>query len=321
MNPKSKMISLILCAHNEEKTIYNILFDIKRELKHIRSKYELIICLSACTDNTKSEVKKALQDLNLNARVLYTPRGKIISQRRALSRVNQKSASLIFLDSDIRLHKLALRYLVEESQRYPSVKMIYARGIPLASKKVLYNIINVRTLNPSYVQARGNVEKFHPHTKDKKKKVFATGGIYLLKKGVYDVDPKAVGDDSYLTHSIYHRFGPGSIKESEQALFFYQPVQTFSSWVAKWRRIWGDIDNLYETHPEFRYLRHYMSLKVDYMKLLNERRIGLALFFFIERSWHILGKPLVSFSAKGTNPSAWKILSDTKIIAHEKNIV
>ncbi|MEK6859095.1 MAG: glycosyltransferase [Nanoarchaeota archaeon] len=319
MNPK--MISLILCAHNEEKTIYNILHDIKREFKYFPTKYELIICLSACTDNTQNEVKRALQYLNLKARVLNTPRGKIISQWKALSCVDQKSASLIFLDSDIRLDNLSLRYLVEESQKYPSLKMVYARGIPLTNKKLIYNIMNVRTLNPSYVRARKNVEEFHPYTKDKKKKIFATGGIYLLKKGVYDVDPKAVGDDSYLTHSIYHRFGPGSIKESEQSVFFYQPVQTFGSWIAKWRRIWGDLGNLYETHPEFKYLRPYMSLKVDYIKLLNERRLGLALSFFIERSWHIFGKPLVSFSVRRNNNPAWKTLSDTKIILHEKNIV
>jgi hypothetical protein len=194
--------------------------------------------------------------------------------------------------------------------------MFYAKEIPLQRKSIFYNIINVRTLNPDYVIAKENVSDFHPYIKNKNKKVFATGGMYLVRRGIYDINGKTIGDDSYLTHSIYHRFGFGTIKQTEDAIVYYQPVYTFRSWIKKWKRIWSDINNLYSYHPEFRYMEKYMKLKIDFKKLIKERKIKLIIFFSFERTWNNIGgfvfrKFLLNKEGK------WGQLKDTKEVILE----
>lgn len=306
------MISIIISAHNEEQNIKNLLLDLKRELIFLKEPPEILLCLSACTDGTPDIAKEIIMQEDLPIRIICTPKGKINSQLCALKSVNLNSWGYLFLDSDIRLKEKALFNIVEDAKKHPNVMMFYSVGQPLKRKEIFYNIINVRTLNPQFVIAKENVKIFHPYESNKRKKVFATGGIYFLRKGVYDVDPNSVGDDSYLTHSLYFRFGPGSIKETENSVFVYQPVRTFSSWISKWKRIWGDIGSLYILHPEFKYLKKYMQLKIDFKSLIRCKEFKLMFFFFLERTWNFLGSHLFKlFSSKNKN-RYWVPLKDTK---------
>jgi len=309
------MISLIICAHNEEKNMGNLLNDLSKEIKTIKDSIEIFLCLSDCNDKTEKIAKDISKKNKLKIKIIRTPRGKIVSQKIALKLINKRSEEIIFLDSDIKLTKGAIINILKESRKYPSVKMFYSKGKPVRKKGLWYNFMNVRTLNPKYVIAKEDVSKFHPFDKNKRKKIFATGGIYLLRFGVYDIDSGAMGDDSYLTHLIYSRYGPGTIKEAESSVFIYQPVQTLSSWISKWRRIWSDLNSIYQTHPEFRYLKKYMDLKIDYLSLIKDRKYGLIFLFVFERVWNSLGKiALKPFYYKSTN---WKQLSDTKEIKND----
>ncbi len=309
------MISIIICAYNEEKNIGLLLKDLDKEIKIIKENNEIFLCLSDCSDKTEEVAKEVSKKIKLKIKIIKTPRGKIVSQKVALNLINKKSREIIFLDSDIKLKNGAIINLLEESKRYPSVKMFYSKGKPVRKRGLFYNFMNVRTLNPKYVIARGDVSKFHPFDKNKRKKIFATGGIYLLRRGVYDIDSEAMGDDSYLTHLIYFRYGPGTIKEAENSVFIYQPVQTISSWISKWKRIWSDLNSIYQRHPEFIYLRQYMELGIDYSSLIKDQRYGLFFFFALERSWNSFGKILLRpFYQESTN---WKQLPDTKEIKYE----
>ncbi|MFH1971431.1 MAG: glycosyltransferase [Patescibacteria group bacterium] len=306
------MISLILCAHNEEVMIGKVIDRLKTELSNFSEKYELFLCLSDCTDNTEKIVRERIKDKKIKIKILKTPRGKINSQIEALKKINKRSWAQIFIDGDIEIRKRAILNLIDEAKRYSNVRMFYSNQIPIKNKNVFYNIINVRTINPQYVMAKEDVREFHPYSNDKQKKVFSTGGIYLLRKGVYDVNPQTIGDDSYLTHSIYYRFGPGTIKEVESSQFIYQPVKTFSSWINKWKRIWGDISNLYVLHPEFKYLEKYMELKINYRKLIKEKQIKPLFFFSLERMWNFFGKRIFRLVLKNKSSSFWKPLKETK---------
>lgn len=307
------MISIIVSAHNEEKNIKNILGDIKREVNNVAEKVELIVSLSGCTDNTELFAKEELKNYGPNYKILKTRLGKINSQKDTLKKVNKSSEFIIFIDCDIRLKNNAIKNIIADARKYTDVKLFYSSEIPIKRKSLFYNIINVRTINPEYVVAREDVSKFHPYNKNKRRKIFATGGMYLIRKGVYDIDNNSIGDDSYLTHSIYFRFGCGSIKQTKSAIIYYQPVYTFSSWINKWRRIWGDINNLYAFHPEFRYLEKYMKLKIDFLRLFKDRKYKLVFFFFMERSWDKIGGFIFKkfFLNKKKD---WKQLSETKEI-------
>ncbi|MGV8172033.1 MAG: glycosyltransferase [Candidatus Woesearchaeota archaeon] len=306
------MISIILCAHNEEKMIGSMLAALKEEVNGLKESYEMIVCLSGCSDDTEKIVRHTKRRLELDIRIVKTPKGKIRSQIIALSLVSKRSWAHIFLDSDIKIQKDAILNMVKDAKAHPNVQMFYAHEVPVKRKGIFYNIINVRTLNPEYVIAKENVEAFHPYERNKRKKVFATGGIYLLRKGVYDIDIRTLGDDSYLTHLVYHRFGFGAIKETENSIFIYQPVITFNSWVNKWKRIWSDINQLYVLHPEFRYLERYMQLKIDFHKLVKEGRIRLFLYFFLERFWNFFGKKIYIIFFMKRNINDWEPLTDTK---------
>jgi len=305
------MISIIISAHNEEKNIKNMLEEVIKEMSLLREDSELFIGLSGCTDKTEKIVRDTIKNHKQKILIVKTPLGKISSQKKMIRLVNKKSWGILFLDCDIRLKKYAIRNMVADARRYQKVKMFYAKEIPLQRKGIFYNIINVRTLNPDYVIAKENVANFHPYIKNKNKKIFATGGMYLIRRGIYDADGKTIGDDSYLTHSIYHRFGPGTIKQTEDAIVYYQPVYTFRNWIRKWKRIWNDINNLYLYHPEFKYLEKYMKLKIDFKRLIKERKIKLAIYFFLERTWNNIGGFVFrKFFLK--KESKWDQLEDTK---------
>lgn len=305
------MISIIISAHNEEKNIKSILGDITKEMNLLEENSELFIGLSGCTDKTEKIAKITIKNHDKKPLIVKTPLGKINSQKKIIKLVDKKSWGILFLDSDVRLKKYAIRNMVADAKRYQKIKMFYAKEIPLSRNSIFYNIINVRTLNPDYVIAKENVSEFHPYIKNKNKKVFATGGMYFIRRRVYDVDGKTIGDDSYLTHSIYHRFGFGTIKQTEDAIVYYQPVYTFRSWIRKWKRIWSDINNLYSYHPEFKYLEKYMKLKIDFKKLIRERKIKLILFFSLERTWNNIGGFIFrKFLLDKENK--WNQLKDTK---------
>ncbi|MBR9701642.1 glycosyltransferase family 2 protein [Candidatus Pacearchaeota archaeon] len=306
------MISLILCAHNEEAMIGKVIDRLKTELLNLSEEYEFFLCLSDCTDNTEKIVRGKIKRDKIKIKVLKTPRGKINSQIEALKKINKRSWAQIFLDGDIGIRKGAMLNLIHDAKKYSKVKMFYSNQIPVKNKSIFYNIINVRTINPVYVIAKVDVREFHPYSRNKQKKVFSTGGIYLLRKGVYDIDARTTGDDSYLTHSIYYRFGPGTIKEVRNSQFIYQPVKTFSSWINKWKRIWGDINNLYFLHPEFKYLERYMELRIDYKKLIKEKQVTLLFFFSLERMWNFFGRKVFKLVLRNNSPHMWKPLEDTK---------
>lgn len=308
------MISIIISAHNEEKNIINILLDLKEELKIVKEKKEIFICLSGCTDKTGEIARSFIKKNKLGWKIIITPKGKIKSQKEVLKRINKNSWGILFLDCDIRLGKKSVFNIISEGKKYGAIKLFYAFEIPIKRKSLFYNLINVRTINPEYVIARENVSAFHPYEKNKRKKVFATGGMYLIRKGIYDVDENTIGDDSYLTHSIYHRFGFGTIKQTESAIIFYQPVYTFKSWIRKWKRIWGDIGNLYINHPEFRYLEKYMKLKVDFKRILKEGKMRLFCYFIIERIWNYLGGFIFKNILFKKRQTDWKPLNETKEI-------
>ena len=305
------MISIIISAHNEEKNIKNILEDVIKEINLLEENSELFIGLSGCTDKTEKIAMVTIKNHDQKPLIVKTPLGKISSQKKIIKLVNKRSWGILFLDCDVRLKKYAIRNIVADAKRYKKVKMLYAKEIPLPRKSIFYNLINVRTLNPDYVIAKENVSDFHPYIKNKNKKVFATGGMYIIRRGIYDVDGKTIGDDSYLTHSIYYRFGFGTIKQTENAIVYYQPVYTFRSWIKKWKRIWSDINNLYSYHPEFKYLEKYMRLKIDFKKLIKERKIKLIIFFSLERTWNNIGR-FVFRKFLLDKESKWDQLKDTK---------
>jgi|GEM_PF-5491847 hypothetical protein len=310
------MISIIVSAHNEEKNIKNLLEEVIKEINLLEENSELFIGLSGCTDKTEKIARATIKNHDQKLLIVKTPLGKISSQKKIIKLVNKKSWGILFLDCDVRLKEYAIRNIVADAKKYQKVKMFYAKEIPLQRKSIFYNIINVRTLNPDYVIAKENVSDFHPYIKNKNKKVFATGGMYLVRRGIYDINGKTIGDDSYLTHSIYHRFGFGTIKQTEDAIVYYQPVYTFRSWIKKWKRIWSDINNLYSYHPEFRYMEKYMKLKIDFKKLIKERKIKLIIFFSFERTWNNIGgfvfrKFLLNKEGK------WGQLKDTKEVILE----
>jgi Glycosyl transferase family 2 len=305
------MFSIIISAHNEENNISHLLVDISKEIKKTYEKKEILLGLSGCSDDTEKIAKKAIKDLNLKAKIFHTPIGKVNSQIFCLKKMNKNSWATIFLDCDIKIKQGSILKLIDEARKYETVKLFYSKETPFKRKSIFYNIINVRTINPKYIIAKKNVTIFHPHSKNKRQKVFFTGGMYLLKKGIYDLDKNVLGDDTYLTHSIYHRFGFGTIKQTKSSIIFYQPVYTFSSWIKKWKRIWGDLNNLYLKHPEFKYLEEYMDLKVDFKKLLLELRLKLMIYFILERSWNKWGKIFLRKSLN-SNKTSWEQLGETK---------
>ncbi len=192
---KQKIITIGIPAHNEEKTISWCLTAIKNSYlgRYDLYEIEIIICLSACTDNIEQIIENwKLKNPEIKLLVLKTKeKGKAI----ALKKIDRASRGevLIFIDADC----------------VPGPGSIYrllSQMIKLDIGVVSGNSIDPRYIN-KFIKPRSLVEAFnHAFWQHPPRRVI-NGCFFAVRKGIVQIIPDNVyADDIYLTLSLWKNF-------------------------------------------------------------------------------------------------------------------
>ncbi|MGE6257523.1 glycosyltransferase family 2 protein [Heyndrickxia sporothermodurans] len=126
-------ITILIAAHNEERSIYNTLKYIEKQ-DHL-GKIEVIVIDNASQDQTTSEVKKAMNDLQLNIRILFESKpGKFNALNHALNEV--QTNYVITLDADTIIHRSAVRYLIARMESSPTKVAAVAGSVLVRNSRI-----------------------------------------------------------------------------------------------------------------------------------------------------------------------------------------
>lgn len=128
-------ISLVLPAHNEEKYIYRMSLESASVLEKTSSDFEIIIVDDGSTDDTPSEIARAVSESDrITAVTLSENQGKGNALRRGFQK--SKMDLVCFLDGDLDLHPSNIETLLSEmgatgadivigSKRHPESRLNY----------------------------------------------------------------------------------------------------------------------------------------------------------------------------------------------------
>lgn len=106
------VISVVIPAHNEEKTIKNCITSVQNQ--DIDLPYEVIVINNASTDKTEEEVKKT------GAKVISEPtKGLYYARQKGLDSVN--SEYIMYVDADTIVPKTWMRKMITYLQKHPDV--------------------------------------------------------------------------------------------------------------------------------------------------------------------------------------------------------
>jgi len=127
-----KLVSIIIPAFKQEKTILKDLSRIQKSLKSIRYPYEIIVVIDGAIDKTYRTVKK-LQNPQMKVYLLKKNQGKGFAVRFGMTKA--KGDYIAFLDSGMEIDPNALSMLLEHLEWYDA-DIIVGSKRHLASKVV-----------------------------------------------------------------------------------------------------------------------------------------------------------------------------------------
>ena len=273
---------IIIPAYNEEQTINPCLRSILEAVKYAEKKFFLdstYICVNGCTDKTEEKVRTAQKNFpKLNIKILSSKKGMVRALSKIIEALPNSSYPVIKIDADTITKKESFYILLSESKKHPELKTIggfpqafFYRGNNLY-KKFLSNVLDVRSRYPLSQVADNNVKIFHkivnaspqpdiPANFEKKSRIYFHGRFYLLKnKKIWNVPKNQIGDDTYLTLSIYKRFGLNSIRIRYDAICYYYPTTSLKYHYRVYKRIHCDVRSLFQL-PEFQNMKKLKSLE------------------------------------------------------------
>lgn len=110
-----KLVSIIIPAFKQEKTIKKDLQQIKKAVKNLRFDYEIIVVVDGAIDKTYRQVKK-LQTKNLKIYLLKKNRGKGFTVRYGMTKA--QGDYIAFLDAGMEIDPNAISMLLEHLEWY-----------------------------------------------------------------------------------------------------------------------------------------------------------------------------------------------------------
>ena len=277
------MYYIIIPAYNEEQTIVPCLRSISGAVEYAKKKFLLdstYICVNGCTDKTEEKVKIAQGRFpKLNIKILSSKKGMVRALCKIIETLPNSSYPVVKIDADTIVEKKSFYILLlSELEKHPELKIVggYPQAISYKGdslyKRFLSNILDVRSRYPLSQISTYNVERFHkiadtdpqpniPADFEKKSRIYFHGRFYLLRnKKIWDVPQNQIGDDTYLTLSVYKRFGLNSIRIRYDAICYYYPTVSLRYHYNVYKRIHCDVKTLFHL-PEFQSLKELKSLE------------------------------------------------------------
>lgn len=114
------IITLLVCTHNGEEKIEQVLEAIANQTDVSRDIFEVLVIDNASSDRTSEIALETIQNLNLNGRVLIEPRiGKIYAFLKGV--YEAKGGLISIIDDDNLIEPSFIFYTLEIFNRYPDV--------------------------------------------------------------------------------------------------------------------------------------------------------------------------------------------------------
>lgn len=296
-----KEIYLCLPVHNEEKNLERCIISIKNAIKLNFNYYvKTFICLNGCDDNSEEISFYCKQKYpTLNIKILKSKKGKLNAQEKVLSYIPLNKI-VFFIDADTEIEKNSIKILLKEFEKHR--KLLAVGAFPIAKKypgfnlwkRLLDNILNVRSRNPMSEISKLNVEEYHILAKietqkvnsskehELKSKIFFHGRMFALRSKKYWNKPsknkRVVGDDSYLPDYIIYNYGKNRIRIRYDAIVYFNPFVSLKKHYKAYKRIYFDLKNIKENFPKFKDIREHSELTLDKKYIKNQN--FLTRFYF-----------------------------------------
>lgn len=320
---KTKTLSIAIPAHNEGRNLESCIYSLNKEVKNLDYEVITYICLNGCSDNTSKIAELCSRKYPLlNIQLLGSAQGKLFAQEKIINSINSTKLPILFIDADITLGKNSIKILIEELMKHKRLIAVGAfpkakryRGINIW-KRLLDNILNIRSRHPLCEISKLNVEEYHPYVTidfqyvntspqhEIKSKIFFHGRMFILRSKIFwarpDISKPIAGDDSFLPDYIISNYGKDRIRIRYNAIVYYLPFISLYKHFKVYRRIYFDLKNLERYYPKFRNIRNHSKLIIDnsYIKTCDfPTRIYFRLFKFIR-----IIERLVFKLSKETNP-------------------
>lgn len=188
------MISIAIPAHNEELNIQRTLDSVVNS-NFKENKFEIIICLSACTDNTKREIKKFKKNNNnINIKIIESEKiGKVLAIKKLDRYIKNKI--IVFLDSDC-------------SPLKESIHMVYS---DLVNSGKNIKAVSGNTIDPRYInknqKPKNFTDVFNRTFWQRTGRKIINGPLYSIRKGIIQQIPDdIISEDTYLTLILWGKF-------------------------------------------------------------------------------------------------------------------
>lgn len=114
------MISVIICTYNRDKYIYNVLKSIASN-DYPRKNYEIVLVDNNCTDNTRSECDRFVQDFPDVAFRYFVETNQGLSHARNRGIKESKGELLVYVDDDALVNKAYLQAYASFFEQHPEI--------------------------------------------------------------------------------------------------------------------------------------------------------------------------------------------------------
>jgi glycosyltransferase involved in cell wall biosynthesis len=322
-----KSIYLCLPVYNEEDNLERCLLSINEARKKIKNRVRTLLCLNGCSDNSlriAERCKSSLPDLDIQ--IIKSKKGKLNAQEKMVSMIPSKS-KILFIDSDTEISPDSIRILLTEMNK--NLELIIVGAFPVARnyegsglwKKMLDNILNVRSRHPQAEISKLGVTEYHQlaitdpqnintnKEHESRSKIFFHGRMFLIRSKKYWNKPgekkKVVGDDSHLADYITYHYGKNKIRIRYDAIVYFRPFISLREHYRAYKRIYFDLKNLKDNFPEFKNIREHSVLILDKDYIRNQH-LKIRLTFRVHAGVRFLERFLYSLSYEKDPNKIWK---------------
>jgi len=305
MRERLPLISVGICAYNEQENIGSLLENLLTE-QDLPSESEIIVVCSGCTDRTPEIVKKyAEKDRRIRLIVEPTRKGKTSALNKILS--HYQGDHLFLLSADVRPETGSLKRLIG---RFTNDRIGAVGGRPISS--------NNRGLTGSMVHV---LWKIHHHTlkflNEEGCLTHVSGELFCIRRGVVKaIPPSIVNDDAYIALRASQQ-GYLVKYEPESRVYINGPTNIVDYITQRKRILYG--------HLQLKHIVGSFPRNIETMSLYDQRRvIRLLASFSIKNPKLLFGFLLLVFIEvllnlyslldiiRGKSHTTWKIAGTTK---------
>ena len=124
------MLSVIICTYNRDKYIYNVLESLAENTLPA-SQYEIVLIDNNCTDNTRSECARFVQDFPTVDFRMFVETSQGLSHARNRGIKESRGDILVYVDDDALVNREYLQTYADFFERHPDID---AAGGPIIPK-------------------------------------------------------------------------------------------------------------------------------------------------------------------------------------------